>query len=195
MLLRELSHRVNNTLAVVQAIARQTLRHAPSDGDFVARFDGRLAALSRAHNLLVESDWHGANLKELARSQLEAHTADSSDRIRIEGEPVLLPTDLATPFALVLHELATNALKYGSLARPGGTVHISWTIAPQHGARVLQLVWEEQGGPPVRSTQRTGLGSMLIDTAIPGAKVHREVLATGLRCTIDAPLPDETIAE
>jgi two-component system CheB/CheR fusion protein len=195
MLLRELSHRVNNTLAVVQAIARQTLRHAPSDADFVARFDGRLAALSRAHNLLVESDWRGANLEELARDQLEAHTGDSSDRIRIEGQPVLLPIDLATPFALVLHELATNALKYGSLARPGGTVHLSWTIASRNGARVVKLVWQEQGGPPVNAPRGAGLGSTLIDTAILGARVNREFLAAGLRCTIEAPLPEQATPE
>jgi two-component system, chemotaxis family, CheB/CheR fusion protein len=195
MLLRELSHRVNNTLAVVQAIARQTLRHAPSDGDFVARFDGRLSALSRAHNLLVESDWRGANLSELARSQLDAHASDASDRVDIDGEPIFLPTDLATPFALVLHELATNASKYGSLSRPDGSVHLGWTVTRENNLRTLKLVWQEQGGPPVNSPMAPGLGTILIETAIPGAKVKREFLATGFRCTIDAPLPEQTIFE
>jgi two-component system CheB/CheR fusion protein len=188
ILLRELSHRVNNTLAVVQAIARQTLRHAPSDADFVARFDGRLAALSRAHYLLVESDWRGANLAELARSQLEAHASEASDRVDIGGEPVSLPADLATPFALVLHELATNASKYGSLSRPEGSVHLGWTIATEHNRRVLKLVWQEQGGPPVNSPAVTGLGTTLIDTAITGARVNREFRPEGFRCTIEAPL-------
>ena len=195
VLLRELSHRVKNTLAVVQAIARQTLRHAPSDADFVARFDGRLAALGRAHNLLVASDWRGANLAELARSQLEAYATDSADRLHIEGIPVFLPADAATPFALVLHELATNASKYGSLSRPAGCVQLGWTIARQNGERTLKLVWQEQGGPPVRPPTETGLGTTLIDTAIPGARVTREFRPEGLRCTIDAPLPEQAATE
>ncbi|MBV9236977.1 MAG: PAS domain-containing protein [Xanthobacteraceae bacterium] len=195
VLLRELSHRVKNTLAVVQAIARQTLRHAPSDADFVARFDGRLAALGRAHNLLVASDWRGANLAELARSQLEAYATDSADRLHIEGIPVFLPADAATPFALVLHELATNASKYGSLSRPGGRVQVGWTSTRQNGERALKLVWQEQGGPPVRPPTETGLGTTLIDTAIPGARVTREFRPEGLRCTIDAPLPEQAATE
>jgi two-component system, chemotaxis family, CheB/CheR fusion protein len=195
VLLRELSHRVKNTLAVVQAIARQTLRHAPSDADFVARFDGRLAALGRAHNLLVASDWRGANLAELARSQLEAYATDGADRLHIEGEPVFLPADLATPFALVLHELATNASKYGSLSRPGGRVRVAWTIASKNGKRTLNLVWQEQGGPQIGSPTATGLGTTLIDTAIPGARVSREFRPDGLRCTIAAPLPEHAATE
>jgi two-component system CheB/CheR fusion protein len=195
VLLRELSHRVKNTLAVVQAIARQTLRHAPSDADFVARFDGRLAALGRAHNLLVASDWRGANLAELARSQLEAYATDSADRLHIEGISVFLPADTATPFALVLHELATNASKYGPLSRPGGRVQLGWTITRQNGERTLKLVWQEQGGPPVRPPTETGLGTTLIDTAIPGARVSREFRPEGLRCTIAAPLPEQAATE
>jgi two-component system, chemotaxis family, CheB/CheR fusion protein len=182
-------------LAVVQAIARQTLRHAPSDADFVARFDGRLAALGRAHNLLVASDWRGANLAELARSQLEAYATDSADRVHIEGEPLFLPADLATPFALVLHELATNASKYGSLSRPAGSVQLAWTIARQNGGRTLNLIWQEQGGPEVGSPTVTGLGTTLIDTAIPGARVSREFRPEGLRCTIAAPLPEQAATE
>jgi two-component system CheB/CheR fusion protein len=171
------------------------LRHAPSDADFVARFDGRLAALGRAHNLLVASHWRGANLAELARSQLEAYVTDGADRLHIGGEPVFLAADLATPFALVLHELATNASKYGSLSRPGGRVQLGWTIAGQDGQRTLKLVWQEQGGPQVSSPTDTGLGTTLIDTAIPGARVAREFRSEGLRCVIDAPLPEQAAIE
>jgi two-component system, chemotaxis family, CheB/CheR fusion protein len=196
ILLRELSHRVNNTLAVVQAIARQTLRHAPSGADFVARFDGRLAALSRAHYLLVASDWRGANLAELARSQLEAHASDASGRVYIDGESVSLPVDLATPFSPVLHELATNASKYGSLSRPEGSVHLGWTVAAmENNRRVLRLVWQEQDGPSVNSPVKTGLGTTLINTAIPGATVSREFRREGFRCTIEAPLSEQSSAE
>jgi two-component system CheB/CheR fusion protein len=195
VLQQELTHRIKNTLAVVQAIAHQTLRHAPSDADFVARFDSRLAALGRAHNLLVDSHWRGADLGNLARDELEAYTPDSPDRVRIEGEPVFLPADVATPLALVLHELATNASKYGSLSRPGGTVHVSGSIQPHSSQRILKLVWQEQGGPQVNPPRETGLGTTLIDTAIPGARVSREFRPDGLRCTIDAPLPDQAPVE
>ncbi len=118
LLLGELAHRVKNTLSVVQSIAHQTLRSSASADDFIERFGGRLLALGTAHSLLVQSDWHGADLGALARIQLEPYISDNPDRLRIEGEPVLLPADLATPFSLVLHELATNTSKYGWLARP-----------------------------------------------------------------------------
>ena len=132
LLLRELTHRVKNTLAVVQAIAHQTLRRAPSNADFVERFDGRLTALARAHDLLVKSEWKGADLEELARDQLGAYP----DRLRIEGERVLLPADLATPFSLVLHELATNAAKHGALSRARGRVNLSWTVGSRNARQL-----------------------------------------------------------
>src|SRR5262249_25682915 len=100
LLLSELTHRVKNTLAVIQAIARQTLRSSKSNDDFIEHFDGRLAALSRAHGLLVESDWKGANLAALARHELEPYT-NGADRLHLDGPPVLLPADLATPVGLV----------------------------------------------------------------------------------------------
>ena len=128
LLLGELTHRVKNTLTVVQAIAHQTQRHSPSPEDFIERFDGRLAALAGAHSLLVGSKWRGADLAAIAHSQLDAYrSADNPDRMRIEGEPVTLPADLATPFGLVLHELATNAAKHGALSRPGGAVTLRWS--------------------------------------------------------------------
>jgi two-component system CheB/CheR fusion protein len=98
LLLGEFSHRVKNTLAVVQAIAHQTLRGSASAEDFVERFDGRLVALAGAHSLLIKSDWRGADLAALARNQLEPYTSANPDRLRLEGEPVLLPADIATPF-------------------------------------------------------------------------------------------------
>jgi two-component system, chemotaxis family, CheB/CheR fusion protein len=152
-------------------------------------------ALSRAHYLLVASDWRGANLAELARSQLEAHASDASGRVYIDGESVSLPVDLATPFSLVLHELATNASKYGSLSRPEGSVHLGWTVATENNRRVLRLVWQEQDGPSVNSPVKTGLGTTLINTAIPGATVSREFRREGFRFTIEAPLSEQSSAE
>jgi two-component system, chemotaxis family, CheB/CheR fusion protein len=190
LLLRESTHRVKNTLAVVQSIARQTLRSTPSPSDFIDRFEGRLVAMANAHGLLVQSDWHGADLEALARVQLQAYAAAGSGRLRIEGPPVVLNADLATPFGLVLHELASNAAKYGSLSQRGGKVELGWTIGARNGQRHLTLVWRETGGPKVREPTVRGLGSNLIEGAIPGASVHREFGPEGLGCTIELALPE-----
>ena len=185
LLVGELAHRVRNTLAVVQAIAHQSLRMSESSEDFVAGFDGRLTALASAHSLLVRTDWQGADLGTLAQSQLEAY----ADRVQVEGEAVLLPPNLATPFGLILHELATNAAKHGALSRRGGTVALAWTVDRGDDGRVLSVTWREEGGPAVSEPTRSGLGSVLIQNGIPSATVKREFLPTGLVCTIALPLP------
>jgi two-component system, chemotaxis family, CheB/CheR fusion protein len=192
LLLRELSHRVKNTLAVVQAISHQTLRHSGSKEEFVACFDGRLSALASAHNLLVESDWHGADLAALARQQLEPYAPEEGNRWTIEGEPVLLPADLATPFGLILHELATNAVKHGSLSHPDGKVNLSWSLNSGNNPRVLTVVWREKDGLPAELPAAAGFGTALIDNAIRGAKVNREYRPDGLLCTIEVPLREAT---
>jgi two-component system CheB/CheR fusion protein len=184
MLLGELTHRVKNTLAVVQSIAHQTLRATRSAREFVESFDGRLSALARAHGLLVASEWAGADLGDMAREQLQPYIAESAERLRISGEPVVLPADVATPFGLVLHELATNAAKYGALSRRKGTVSLSWTVQSRNNERLVTVVWKEQGGPAVKPPKASGLGSTLIDRAIPNATVKRDFSADGLVCTI-----------
>src|SRR5262249_14456645 len=131
----------------------------------------------------------GADLKELARDQLRAYAADNPNRFRIEGEPLVLSADLATPFSLVLHELATNAAKHGSLSRARGRVKLSWTVGTDR--RSVRLVWEETGGPRVDRPGPSGLGTSLIDSAIPGAAVSREFRPDGLVCTIEVPLAGE----
>lgn len=149
LLLGELSHRVKNTLTVVQSMARQSLRTSTSGEEFVERFEGRLAALANAHKLLFDSDWHGAELGALVRTQLQAHALGDINRFRTEGPAVMLPPELATPFGLVLHELATNATKYGALSRERGTVSMSWSTEPGNDHPRLRFEWREQGGPPV----------------------------------------------
>jgi two-component system CheB/CheR fusion protein len=190
LLLGELAHRVKNTLSVVQSIAHQTLRSSASADDFIERFGGRLLALGTAHSLLVQSDWHGADLGALARIQLEPYISDNPDRLRIEGEPVLLPADLATPFGLVLHELATNASKYGSLAHSKGTVTVSWSTKLRNDRCILTVIWREKDGPAVKAPGKTGFGSTLIEKGIPDASVAREYRQDGLVCTIEFPLPE-----
>jgi two-component system CheB/CheR fusion protein len=190
LLLGELTHRVKNTLTVVQAIAHQTQRYSRSREDFIARFDGRLAALAAAHGLLVDSHWQGADLATLARKQLEGHVSENSGRLQLTGEAVALPADVATPFGLVLHELATNAAKHGSLSRDHGKVALSWSKGTRNNQPLLTVEWKEGGGPPVKPPETTGFGTALIEKGIPNATVTREFHPGGLVCTIELSLPD-----
>jgi two-component system, chemotaxis family, CheB/CheR fusion protein len=188
MLRRDLRHRVKNTLAVVQAIAHTTMRSHPAAQDFVPTFDGRLEALACAHTLLSESSWEGADLAELVRKLLAPYGADGEPRYRLEGESIVLSPELATPFGLVLHELATNATKYGSLSRVGGTISIKWSVKPRDDQRILEFLWEERGGPAVDQPVERGLGSGLIEGAVPHATVRREFHTDGFVCTIGVPV-------
>jgi two-component system CheB/CheR fusion protein len=188
LLLGELSHRVKNTLSVVSAIAHQTFRTSPTPEAFMERFDGRLAALASTHNFLVQSEWHGADFSALVRDQLRPYVAENPDRLRLDGPPVALPADIAMPFGLVLHELATNAAKHGALAQADGRIELRWSVAGENHQRILDLQWQESGGPPVQAPTRSGLGSALIERGIPGATVAREFRADGLLCTLRVPL-------
>jgi two-component system CheB/CheR fusion protein len=190
LLFGELSHRMKNTLAVVQAIAQQTQRNSASPGDFMEAFSGRLAALGNAHSLLTQSDWNGADFAALAHAQLDAYAADSPDRIRLEGPRVVLPADIATPFGLVLHELATNAVKYGALSAQKGSVSLKWSLAGGNQP-VLSVIWQERGGPQAKAPAGRSFGSSLIERGIPDAKVTREFRPEGLLCTIEVPLANE----
>ncbi|HEY3779420.1 MAG TPA: chemotaxis protein CheB [Rhizomicrobium sp.] len=189
LLVSELSHRVSNTLAVVQSMARQTLRTAGSDGEFVALFEGRLSALARAHNLLVDARWEGTEFGDLARVQLAAYIADAPQRLRFQGAPVNLPPDFATPFGLVIHELATNAAKYGAFSVDTGRVVLSWTLDEEKGKQIFRVTWQESGGPPVTAPKKRGFGGSLIERSLPGATVRREFAREGVRCAIQLELP------
>jgi two-component system, chemotaxis family, CheB/CheR fusion protein len=185
LLLRELSHRVSNTLAVVQSIARQTLRTTTSESDFVSLFEGRLSALALSHRLLVEANWEGAELGSLARNQLAAYVSDDPQRLQIRGAPVTLPAALAMPFGLALHELGTNAVKYGALSDGNGRVTLVWQIDTENGRQKLRLSWQESGGPAVAPPTKRGFGSMMIERGLHGAKVRRDFAPGGLVCTIE----------
>jgi two-component system CheB/CheR fusion protein len=188
MLLSELTHRVKNTLAVVQAIAHQTMRTHPSAEEFVPRFDGRLAALAGAHSLLSQSSWEGADLAGLVRQLLAPYAPEGAPRYRLEGAPFVLPVDLVTPFGLVLHELATNAAKYGSISRAGGTILAKWTVSSEKDQRILEFIWEERGGPSIEVPTTSSFGSTLIQNALPNATVRRDFRPDGLVCTIRVPV-------
>ena len=189
LLLSELTHRVKNTLTVVQSIAHQTLRTTSSGRDFGERFDGRLAALARAHMLLVESEWKGAELGALARHQVEPYAVDGTDRFRAEGPPVILPAKLSTPFGLILHELATNAAKHGSWSVENGCVELIWRLEHGDAGRLLTVVWRERGGPVVTAPEKTSFGCRLIEKGLANATVAHAFDPDGVVCTITLPLP------
>jgi two-component system CheB/CheR fusion protein len=192
LLLDELSHRVRNTLTVVQSMARQTLRNTSSSADFVEHFEGRLSSLARAHKTLVDSEWQGAELSALIESQLQVLIGDAATRIRVQGKPLTLPADLATTFALILHELATNAVKYGSLSMEAGMVFLNWSSTPEDEERnVVTFVWQEIGGPEVVVPTRRGFGSKLIERGLTGSKVRRDFLPSGFVCTLEIPVRGE----
>lgn len=188
LLLAELTHRVKNTLSVVQAIARQSWRTTESSEDFIEKFDGRLAALSSTHNLLIESEWKGADLAALARAELEPYVTEG-ERLQLDGAPTVLPAALVMPFGLVLHEIATNSAKYGSLSARSGRVNLNWSIDPSNNVPTLTFVWAETGGPTVEPPDRNGFGGWLIEFGIPDARVQRDFRSEGLVCTIEAPMP------
>ncbi|MDN5568987.1 MAG: response regulator, partial [Paracoccus sp. (in: a-proteobacteria)] len=160
LLIGELNHRIKNTLANVQAIARQSLRQSDSLPQFEASFGGRLQALARAHSILSDATWASAPLDQLIDDQISSGTLDG-ERLRRNGPLVDLAPDTMLRLALTLHELGTNAAKYGALSVPGGMVHLDWTLTDGQ----LELTWRETGGPKVVEPARNGFGTTLIAAA------------------------------
>lgn len=158
LLVREMAHRVKNGFALVQAIARQTFSRANPESYHA--FAERLAALAGTYELILSGEGSAAPIRETISAALRAHIA-SQERIRLDGPDVVLPADIALPLSLVLHELATNATKYGSLGSEQGTVAIAW----KHDDGRVRLVWTEAGGPPVSKPTKRGFGSVLIERA------------------------------
>ena len=183
LLVGELSHRVKNTLAVVQAIAQHTLRRAKDPEEFAASFGGRIQSLSSMHGLLSQSGWQHADLQEILRDQLAAH---ETSRVVSSGPPVRLEPQVALHVALMLHELGTNSAKYGALSKAEGKVNVNWAV---HDGR-LRLEWRERGGPPVESPLKRGFGTNLIEQTLKseGGSSHVFVEANGLRWDITLPL-------
>jgi two-component sensor histidine kinase len=192
LLLAELSHRVKNTLMTVQAIAGQTLRCAKSNSEFVENFNGRLQALARAHSLLTDSSWAGAYLREILRDQLTIE--NGSDRVTYSGPVVFFPAQTALHLALVLHELGTNARKYGALSVPEGRVDVTWAVLTKGGECAIELSWAERNGPEVRPSGKSGLGSILIERSLEsfGGTTSVRFEPSGLRCSIRLPVESAT---
>jgi PAS domain S-box-containing protein len=175
----ELSHRTKNVLSVVQAIAAQTARYTESFGDFQERLLGRIQALSQSHDLLVSQDWRGAPLKDLIFAQLGPFLVDPS-RVQTEGPPIFLKAEATQALGMILHELATNASKYGALSVPTGHIRIHWDISRSS----VQLTWCELNGPVVKGPTRLGFGRTMIEriaTEMFGPTSKLELLSTGVR--------------
>jgi two-component sensor histidine kinase len=186
LLIDEINHRVKNTLATVQSLATQTFRDG-TDPASRAKFGARLVSLGRAHDVLSAKKWEGADVRDVVNTTLEPFASANPDRIVADGPSVPMSSRTVVMLSLVLHELATNASKYGALSGPAGRVTVSWMISP---VDKVKLYWRETGGPPVEKPQHAGFGSTLIEKGF-GAQVGG--LATlrfepdGLTCALEFP--------
>ena len=198
LLLDELNHRVKNTLATVQSIAAQSLRHGSDVGSVRESFEARLIALSQAHNLLTRDNWRGASLAELAHTELAPYGGAHGERVATIGEEVWLTPSTAVALGMAFHELATNAVKYGALSGAEGRVDVTWTVTPAGNDRQLRIVWREQGGPPVAKPERRGFGSRVIVGGLAhqlDGVVDLAFAPTGVVCTIVFRLPAPGVEE
>lgn len=192
VLVRELSHRVKNILAVLQSIANRTLlpgRPVEEANEILA---GRLQALGHAHELLINASWDGAALEDIVISEL----AGFSERVHISGAPLVLTASAAQTFSLIVHELSTNAAKYGSLSNVDGEVDINWFVTNSEASRHLDFHWSERGGPPVVDRGRRGFGFSLINSmgqTLSGSPII-DLRSDGLICRMRVPLDTITSA-
>jgi PAS domain S-box-containing protein len=192
-LMHELSHRSKNLMAVVQAIARQTVRRAASFDEFESSFLGRIQSLARAHDLLVKANWRGASLADVVRTQLR-DVSSLDTRIDIDGPPVVLTNSAAQSLATAIHELAANARRHGALSNASGRVRVSWHIeGTGAGTKALRFSWEETGGPQVTPRARSGFGSHVLESmagSAPGREASLEFAPEGVRWTMAWPERD-----
>ncbi|WP_309084048.1 PAS domain S-box protein [Chelativorans sp.] len=191
LLISELNHRVKNTLATVQSIANQTVRLSRSPEEFAASFSGRIQALAHTHDLLTRNSWQGAEILLLVKEQLMLN-GEEDKRITFSGPALTLEPQPALHLALVLHELGTNARKYGSLSVPGGRLAVTWTVRTGSGSSLI-LNWQESGGPAVEVPTRRGFGTTLIEKSLAahGGEVSVQYQADGLSCEIMLPISDQ----
>jgi len=188
VLVNELNHRVKNTLAIVQSMAAQSFRNSADPAEARRKFEGRLVALGQAHNVLSDEKWHSAQLREIVEGVFAPYTTGDAKRFVVSGPDLRIAPRAALLLSMVLHELATNAIKYGALVQPDGKVTVEWSAV---GDRRLRLQWREINGPPVKLPQHKGFGSTLIQDVFPrqlGGSSHLEFTSDGLVCTLECPL-------
>ncbi|MCC6780423.1 MAG: PAS domain-containing protein, partial [Hyphomicrobiales bacterium] len=190
-LMRELSHRSKNLLAVIQAMARQTARSSQDLDDFQRRFTARVMGLAQSHDLLVKEDWRGAPVGELVRAQLAPFIDPDDGRLKLSGPPLLLRPEAAQNIGLALHELATNASKHGALSSPSGRIAIQWELAycRPDDAR-FRMTWQESGGPLVNVPATHGFGHTVVEAMVGRAldgEAHIDWAEKGLTWRLDVP--------
>jgi len=192
LLMDELNHRVKNTLATVQSLASQTARAARTPAVFRERFEGRLIALSKAHDQLTIHHWESADLRELLSGSLAPYAGGGPERVILRGEDVVLRPRAVLTLAMAVHELTTNAAKYGALSVSSGRIEIHWQpVRGDNGRPMLRIDWVEQCGPSVTAPEQRGFGSKLIDGSIAaelGGTAHLAFEPQGLRCEIVIPM-------
>jgi PAS domain S-box-containing protein len=193
LLAAELDHRVKNVLSRVTVAAMYTRQGSRSMDEFVRTLDGRIQSMAAAHALLSQSRWHGVGLTDLVRHQLAPYATDAN--VAVSGPDVMLSAAETQALAMVIHELVTNAAKYGALSTPSGSVSLDWDQMPGvDGAARLLIAWRETGGPPIALPNRSGYGTSLIRDLIPhelGGKVELELAPSGATCRIEIPLRRE----
>jgi two-component sensor histidine kinase len=191
LLVNELNHRVKNTLATIQAIAWQTFRDTPDPKEARHKLDARLTALARTHDVLSAEKWHSADIREIVNGVIEPYSATDDRRLHLSGPELRLKPHPALMVSMMLHELATNAAKYGALSTGGGEVFIDWAAIDDAGGQRLRLRWQEAGGPSVQPTRRKGFGSTLIEKGFAtqlGGRAKLEFAPAGVTCTLECPL-------
>lgn len=197
LLIRELHHRVKNTLATVQAIVGSTARTATDIDSFYEAFVGRIKSLAHTHSVLTEATWQTASLTGLLVNELRpyaevAEAGGEDERVTLNGPAIDLPSDIAVPIGMAIHELTTNAAKYGALSNRVGRVSVAWDLEPGGPAGILRLTWRETGGPPVQPPRRQGFGSRLLHRVLitqVQAEVTTDYSPDGFSLTMRAPLP------
>jgi two-component sensor histidine kinase len=196
LLIRELHHRVKNTLATVQAMLGATARSASSVEEFYQSFAARVVALGQTHTLLTEDYWQSALVRDMLMAELGPYLTDDEGRVRLHGPSVQLYGDLAVPLGMAIHELTTNAVKYGSLSVPVGRLEVTWVVTEEDEIRTLVLDWIETGGPPVQPPSRKGFGSTLIGRVLTtqcNADIRYDFEPEGVRFHLEAPLAIERL--
>jgi len=196
-LLRELDHRVKNTLASVQSIARQTLRTAPSPTDFAESFESRLMGLSRAHELLTRRGWGRTDLREVLEAALQPFGGLADPRFTARGPALSLTPETAVALHMTLHELMVNAAKHGALTALSGQVTVVWRIEEVSGVASLVLEWVARGGPPVFAPKRQGFGTRLLERGVArdlGGEARLTYAPNGLTYALRVPLSDRVAA-
>ncbi|WP_425493317.1 sensor histidine kinase [Microvirga zambiensis] len=196
LLIRELHHRVKNTLATVQGLLGATARSTHSVDEFYRSFADRIVSLANTHNLLTEDYWQTAPLVAMLRNELAHYDDGGAGRITLDGPSVELSADLAVPIGMAVHELTTNAAKHGALSVPGGQISVAWTVQDLDAGRRLTIDWVERGGPPVDPPRRKGFGSTLLHRVLTHqcrAAINIAYGREGLSCHIDIPLLKERL--